>query len=479
MKIIVPRNSSCISQGGRDQRGAVLVTAMVFAIIIGIALVTYMKLSNTSLNLAQRNMYDNSAMNLAETGLEKALYCLHQNQVSNQPLTTAWPTSDGWSANTGTHIATNTFSGFNVGPNTSGSVKVYVQNYDASGTIKMVTKSSVALGDGGPPLSKYIEVTLSKRNLFGGLVARTSFTADSGLLVDSWISTDPATGIFSQYSNAVSRPNGPLGVVSNANGALNLNDSFRVYGTVGTGGGSISKASGVLANTVGGSGWNAALVNTAYNYTFPTITVPSPSAVNTISSNITASVSFPRVGDVPASDGKYYYNFATTSSIQYASNTMTITQPVVFIITGHSGTNAIYTSAAATFTYGTGPTDNGSFALYTDGNINFDSGANWFVNKAPINTAIYGTNATAQTFATRGSGNFYGQIIAPNAAIVFDAGTSLMGGFSANTVRLLGNVSFHYDEALGQIGGGGYKVTKWKELRTAAERATYSSALAF
>lgn len=473
---------SCPASFARRERGTVLIVILMFAFIIALSLGTYLKLSSVSLNVSQRNFYDNSAMNLAETGLERALYCLNQNQVSGQTLANAWPSSDGWSTNPTTHIATATFPGFNLGPNTTGSVKVYVRNYDlpAGSTVVLVSNSTVTLGDGGPPLQKFIEVTLAKRNMFAGLVAKNSLRGDSNLKVDSWASTNPSTGAYTPYSSGLAKAAGPIGVVSTSNGALNVGDNPVIYGTVNTGGGTVSKTgSAKLANTVGGSGWNTGLENKSFTYTFPAITVPAPSTVNNITTSITASTTFPRVGDVPASDGKYYYNFSSGAGINYSSGTMTIKQPVVFLMTNHNGVNAIHTSSAATFTYGTGAGDNGSFTVYTNGNINFDSGANWFQNKAPVNTAIYGTNPTSQTFITRGGGTFYGSIIAENATINFDSGTNIMGAFCCKDMTLLGGVNFHYDESLGMVGGGGYKVTKWKELQSATERAAYASALNF
>jgi len=463
-----------------SQRGSVLIVSMLLAAIISIALVTYLKLSHTSLNLSLRNFYANSAMNLAETGLERALYCINQNQVNGLTLANAWPAADGWTTNPSTHVATCTFSGFQIGPNTTGTVKVYVLNYDLVGTMKIVSMSTVAMPGGVRPLEKYVEVTLSRRSMFAGLVAKTSIRGDSNLYVDSWVSTNPSNGAYSPYAAGLAKAAGPIGVVAPGNGALDVGNNATVYGTVNTGGGTISKTgASKLANAVGGSGWNTGLENKSFTYTFPTITVPTPSAVNNVFSNITASTTFPRAGDVAASDGKYYYNFASGAGINYSSGTMTIKQPVVFVMTAHNGVDAIHTSSAATFTYGTAAGDNGSFSVYTNGNINFDSGANWFQNKAPINTSIYGTNPTSQTFITRGGGTFYGSIIAENAAINFDSGTKIMGAFSCNTMTLIGGVQFHYDESLGQIGGGGYKVTKWKELQSAAERAAYASALGF
>lgn len=471
----------CFATNRPGTRGAVLIVAMLLAAIIAVALVSFLKLSNTSLNLGLRNFYGTAAVNLAESGLERAMYCLNRNQVDGVDLATAWPSADGWTTNTSTHIATATFTGFTPGPNATGSIKVYVRNYDLSGTVVIVAKSSIAVPN-SPSIEKFIEVTLARRSVFAGLVAKVSLRGDSNLRVDSWASTNPTTGAYTPYSSGLARAGGPIGVVSPTNGALNVGDNPTIYGTVNTGGGTISKSgSAKLANTVGGSGWNTALENKSFTYSFPAITTPSPSAsdINSITTNLTSSATFPRVGDVRAADGKYYYVFAAGKGINYSTGTLTIKQPVVFIMPNHSGTNAIYTSSAATFTYGTAPGDNGSFTLYTNGNINFDSGANWFQNKAPVNTAIYGTNPTSQTFVTRGGGTFYGSIIAENATINFDSGTNIMGAFCCNSMTLLGGVNFHYDESLGSLAGGGYRITKWKELQSAAERDAYASALSF
>lgn len=50
----------------RSARGSVLIVAMLMAAIIGISLVSFIKLSNNSLKQANRTFYANSAMNLAE-----------------------------------------------------------------------------------------------------------------------------------------------------------------------------------------------------------------------------------------------------------------------------------------------------------------------------------------------------------------------------------------------------------------------------
>jgi hypothetical protein len=411
-------------------------------------------------------------MNLAEQGLENALYCVNQNQNQSVALATAWT---GWT--TSGHDATKTFSGFTPAPGASGVVKVYAQNYDLSGIITLVSKATVSPGGNQPPLSKFIEVKLYKRSIYAGMIARNSFRGDSNTFLDSWNSDPANVGAFTPYSTGVSHAGGPVGVVTGTNGALNLGDNPIIYGTANTGGGTVTKTgSAVLSGTVGGSGWNASLVNTSFSYTWPPVTTPTPSATNTISTNITASTTFPRTGDVAASDGKYYYTFAAGKVVSFnGTQTLTVNQPVVFIMNNHTGVNAIYTSSSATFTYGS----SGKFDLYTNGNIDFDSGANFFANKAPINTNIFGTSTTTQTFLTRGGGTYYGCIMAPNANVTFDSGVSIMGAMCVNTITLLGGCKFHYDEAINLANGGGYKVSQWKELKTAAERAAYATQLNF
>ena len=55
---------------------------------------------------------------------------------------------------------------------------------------------------------------------------------------------------------------------------------------------------------------------------------------------------------------------------------------------------------------------------------------------------------------------------------------NVMGSVVAKTISMNGGTNFHYDEALGNLnGGGGYRTSKWKELQSAAERAVYATQL--
>jgi Tfp pilus assembly protein PilX len=79
----------------RSQRGSVLFTALVFAIIIVIALVSSITLSTNSLKLAHRTFFADAANNLAETGLEEAVWSFNTMGFSTDPtvVSTCW---NGW-----------------------------------------------------------------------------------------------------------------------------------------------------------------------------------------------------------------------------------------------------------------------------------------------------------------------------------------------------------------------------------------------
>src|SRR5688500_17871450 len=69
-------------------RGSLLIVAMVLCGVIGISLVSYMHLGRSALTLSNRAVYNNAAMNLAEQGIEEAMYGVNQ-LVANPAYT--WP----------------------------------------------------------------------------------------------------------------------------------------------------------------------------------------------------------------------------------------------------------------------------------------------------------------------------------------------------------------------------------------------------
>lgn len=121
------KNAPVPSFPRRDRTsGSVLLVALLLSAIIGVVLVTYLKLSNNSLKVSQRTFLQNSAVNLAEMGVERALTSFNK-AVSGD--TSAWA---GWTING--NVATRTISGFVPAPGATGVIKLYVQNQNSGET---------------------------------------------------------------------------------------------------------------------------------------------------------------------------------------------------------------------------------------------------------------------------------------------------------------------------------------------------------
>ena len=92
MKTSFTSRSHPVLRNHQAIRGSVLITALIFAIIIGITLVGYVKLSTNSLKLAHRTFFADAASNLAEAGTEEAVWSF--NTLGNRTGSTA--TAEAW-----------------------------------------------------------------------------------------------------------------------------------------------------------------------------------------------------------------------------------------------------------------------------------------------------------------------------------------------------------------------------------------------
>ena len=76
---------------------------------------------------------------------------------------------------------------------------------------------------------------------------------------------------------------------------------------------------------------------------------------------------------------------------------------------------------------------------------------------------------TVTNFTLTGNGEFTGVLVAPSAAITMNGGGNsrqdFTGALMAYSVRMNGHFNFHYDEALGRMGGNGrFLITSWAEV---------------
>lgn len=477
----------------RSARGSVLIVAMLMAAIIGISLVSFIKLSNNSLKQAHRTFYSNSAMNLAEVGLEEAVSRF--NQLDNVATAAdAWPspwtlnnTAYNSSSSPFTPCATNNFTGFTVGPNTAGSVKVWVHYYDgqAGATPRIVAKSTITQPDGSPPISKYIEVTLRKRSLFSnGLVARDNVTWVGHPMADSWDSRSdtriPAGLAAIPYDPSIRTANVVVGSIS---GNIGLAGG-EVWGYAKTG--EFGAITGGSVHPLGTTTDDPTRRTNDFNATFPVPTVPNPTTFNTRASAYNATVTLPEAGDnfeVVAGVNTYYYKFTGTTAVNLnGTKTLTIGagKKVVFLANAsNSTTNAIDVGGGAGVSVAAGATWN----VYTNGDVRITGTGMANANNSPASSMFWGTQTSGQNFDISGNGQLIATVYAPDADVSLNGGGTsglMCGAVVAKSITMNGGTEFHYDDALGRLTTGNpFGISKWRELQSAAERATYAVPLAY
>jgi hypothetical protein len=472
----------------RAQRGSLLIVAMLLSVIIGISLVSYIKLATNSHRLADRSFLQISAMNLAEIGAEEALYCYNRLDNVSSPQAAWAGTNVTWQI-AADNSATATLAGFPAAPGATGVVKIYCSHFNlSSGRPKVAVRATITPAQ-GPPLDKWLEVTLRKRSLWAhGMVARSSIVWNGGnSSADSWNSDhddDPATpGVPYGSANGPAKANATVGTPSSVNGAVDVGGGA-IRGELLNGGGTILKNTGaILSDTTTGTGWDSSLVSSDFDATFPPVAIPAPpvASKNIISATqrpITFSDTLPRAGDVDW-NGTYYYEFGTGYSLASAgndSNVVTIAGNVVFLATNHSGINVIDLGGQASIKL----TPAGRLAMYTNGNI--EAAGNGIVNATatPDALLIYGTHPSpgGQEIRFVGNADAIAAIYAPNATFQLRGNGSLHGAVVADSINLNGNAAFHYDEALGTATAGNpFGISRWRELRSAAERAEYAGKL--
>lgn len=470
-----------------------MIVALIFATITGVALASYLALSMSSLKLASRSFYANSAMNTAEIGIEQTLACY--NQLDNLGSPAAWPSTataatgtfpafTGWTLNSGAASATATFSGFDVGAGGTGSVKVYAHYYDGSGIFVpvIVVKSTITQAN-GPDISKYIEVTLRKRSRYGlGMIAYGDIDWNGVPNANSWISdtdNNPATPGIPYTSSAQNTANV---IVASINGDISLG-SGTVNGYAKTGpDGTIT--GGTVQGTTPGD--DPSRRTNDFNATYSDPGLPAYSAPN--STSVTASVKTTRIfglGDPSAPplqtvEGKptYVYVFTGSGNINLTgTNTITMSGNVMFIMQGYSGVNYVIDMTGG---QGVIIPNGSSMTVFTDGNIRMTGSSTTNSNPSPETMMIKGTNPTAQTITIGGTADIKAVIDAPHAAVSASGSNSFQGAIVADTINMNGTPQFIFDESLKALTTGNpYGISKWKELQTAAERGAYTSALNF
>jgi len=493
----------------RDERGAILLTVLIVLSIMAIMMSSYMKLSFYTMKQSDRVFYRVAAYNLAESGLEHALWALHDSQEG----ISSWAAWDAWTLDSDT--ATLKIDDFRLEGEVVGVVNIAIIGYESSSPV-VVSKATITAPN-GMVVEKYIYASLnsdgSRGSLFKfGMLARNSISATGGATFDSWISdpdNDDSTPAI-PYSSSVARDNSSVASASTSVAAISLGSS-NLYGTASVGSDS---EYGLIVGWGGQVGprdpveWDSAdttdlwlvdgrkvshstgAITTSLAASFEEIIAPDMDA-------FWPAYVLPYNHQVPNKNGNGTHNeyvsegtigtSGVSTTIEMSSlslsggSSLTIQGDVTLVLT-HPGDGALSVIQGAGLELGDGAT----LTIYTPGNIEI-SGAGFIHEGAPKQVQIWGTNSESQRIEFSGSGSINGIIYAPNADVTLPGGTDFYGAIVGNNITMSGSGSFHYDESLKDLSGfgitgsqsGSLSLDYMTELNSLSEWSQYESLMNF
>ncbi len=507
-------------------RGSVLIVALLLASIIGVSLVSYIKLCTNSLKLAQRTMFATTAANLVEAGLEQAVWSFNQMGRGSTTAWSAWNTpvttkaagvtmisggsgytstptvtfsGGGGSGATATAIVTsgvvtdvkitNGGSGYTSAPtvafsggsgtgaratatNTSVTRTLPASDFPLGQNASATVKIYVAGYDGVYTTPLVVAQATVTPGDGGPPVVRTiqvrmRFNGPwvNGVVARNGIDWNGHPMADSWNSNPTNSATGPWTAYSSAGARANTTVAS-LTGTVSLGSGGVVNGNLALGPTVtyGGSGSVSGATTNNFNYPFTMPTYPAAANLDNYY-NLGGSVpaTLPRVLDVAnTADGRYYY-FAVGASF---GTSITAGRNVTIVGSGTTNVSGTVNIPSTS-----------TLIVYTDGAL---SGT--FVNSSWAGALqLYSTTSAGTTL--NGNDNIRACIFAPNSAITGNGGGSsgaFYGSFVGASVRSNGHMDFHYDEALGRIPAAKpWTLTVWRELQTSTERDLYKAQLAY
>lgn len=428
----------------KSQRGSAMLVALLLAAGLAVALTSYLALTRSARNAAQRTFHVRDALGLAEAGLEEALDSFHQMDAGSTPAT-AWAS---WTRSGST--ATRTLTPFNRDGQAIATVKIFVNGYDGSNSTPLaISQATLVPFDGTPPVVRTLQVALIKQAFFlRALVGRQGLNFSGQASANSYNSNPSGspTGPWAAYTAAAAR-NNTLVIV--AAGTMSLGSQSTIGGNVVVGTGVTPPPQSKVTGTI----------STGFTGSFPMPTYPQAGSVSQSYDLGTAlPATLPLPGHLPAADGRYYYfcHDTTIANVTIAANkAVTVVGATTKLAAG------LALSAGA------------SLSVYIDGAINAG-------NNAISNTNWAGSlqifTTTVENCSIGGNGQLYACVYAPNSALTCSGGGSsgmLVGSYVARTIASTGHMDFHYDEALQQpTVGSPWLVSGWFELSSAADRAS-------
>jgi Tfp pilus assembly protein PilX len=421
----------------RRQRGSVLLAALCFAIVLGLAVGSYVSLCHRTLQLSTRALQSSRNFAVAEAGMEEALWALNKDD---------WT---GWTFNGQT--ATKVLSGFDHGGGAAGSATVTIRTAaDGSRSVKV---TGATTQQDGKVSSRTVGATAQRAPLFVNAVAATTGTirftsASNSTVVDSYRSSDPASLLTPGFSAVLS-----AGSTSTSSATVQLTNA---------------QVKGYVATMATGPSYSigARLLGPAT----PTLTRIDSTRVSTSPYQPVFDISLPTGPRSPLpTNPKLGTPGATTPSIYSTAEfdlrngaTLTIDGPVKLVV---SGAFQIGRNGSATPGLKISPT--GSLEVFVGGDIFIGADGIQNVSGIPARLAIFSTSTLA-TSEMNTPTPFHGVLYLPNGDITVSSNNPIFGAIVARNVLFTGPAPVvHYDTDLRSAVFAGietpYAISDWRE----------------
>jgi hypothetical protein len=448
-----------------------MIVALLLAAAIAIVLGSYLQVGRTAQDLAHRGYYANVAVNLAETGLEKAMWSL------NGGGWTGWQTS-----------GSDRYASFSVGSyagNTTGVVRVFVENHSpAPGTTPRILARSTITPHRGNVLEKWLEIDgMLGSSPFQGVVAQKIEVSGGAAIFDSyrsringskinWRAPIPDSSAINQGANIT------IVALSTESDTVDASNS-KIYGYIAVGSDEVDAIS---------LGRNAMLTG---DFTAP----PRTQDLSRITSD--ASLSLKRMTMTPG-EGTLLSDEVNTSTtlvsgtytalggvkLNGSKNDLVIEGDVLLRVPTTSLTDTIFSVGGGALIK---IADGASLTIETPGNVAI--AGNTVVNDGvPGDFTIIGTRdrsltTNRQEITLSGQGELKAVVYAPDANITLNGGGAtghFFGSLVGHHVQLNGGANVTWDETLADDNRMRvWRLGRWIELTEAAERAAVASKLNF
>ncbi|MDD5556945.1 MAG: hypothetical protein PHN82_06825 [bacterium] len=433
---------------GYRRRGSAFISTIILSGILFIASAVFLLMTSAEYALNRRSVRHTTALNLAEAGVDYAVWALPENADDATAAMRAWD-GGGTEADPYRHTRTSFAA---AGAGVIGDFAV--QAHEMTGTgyennwIIVSTGYVPGIGaDGVVPRAVRVRAAPRKSRLFSEVFFGDNFVKlHGGVMTDSYDSRNGPYGGANVGSNGDVATNGSI---------LELSGGPVINGDAATG----------PDGTITGNGTVTGEISHDMERDLPPVTVP-PALVGldyysnpetpAVSDGL-LSMASSQTRTLPPGDYKLRQIKLSASSV------LTIEGPAQVYITGYKG-KAIETSANTLIVC------NGRVDFYIDARVALAGQGITNATGIPSDLRFWitgGTEANPVVLDYSGGSDFYGVVYGPSANVNLSGSGSTFGSFVGLNVDCGGGSGYHYDDALGEleIPVPGHSVVYWQEKR--------------